>query len=132
MASYIVSSKELERQAAECFEGKTLNIALCDGTSLGQADTVAAWLDSELSGNGYQRYQQVLQGGAFFSGDYSYRYSDINAVFQCSGPSPITYTAAIVYFSGEEYLYGLILEAPAIVILPGLTKNYNLSIQVTA
>jgi hypothetical protein len=125
-----ISQKELKRQAGLCFEGKTLKVMLCavGSSGYGAESTVSNWQSVELSGNGYARYSTTIGTGSYDSGTGTYKLPDINAAFTASGVG-FTYDRVILYINGETYIHSVITEAPSIVLSPGQTQTYTLSLR---
>lgn len=125
-----ISQKELQRQAALVFEGETLKVMLCAvGVSGYTAEsTVANWQSVELSGNGYARYSTAIGTGSYDSGTGTYKLPDINAAFTASGVG-YTYDRVVLYIDGETYIHSILTEAPAVVLSPGQTQTYQLSLR---
>lgn len=129
-ATTSISQKELKRQAALVYEGETLKVMLCAVGSSGYTaeSTVANWQSVELSGNGYSRYSTTIGTGSYDTGTASYKLPDINAAFTASGVG-FTYDRVILYIDGETYIHSLITESPAIVLSPGQTQTYQISLR---
>lgn len=125
-----ISQKELKRQAALVYEGKTLKVMLCAVGSSGYTaeSTVANWQSVELSGNGYSRYSITISTGSYDTGTASYKLPNINAAFTASGVG-FTYDRVVLYIDGETYIHSLITESPAIILSPGQTQTYTLSLR---
>lgn len=125
-----ISQKELQRQAALCFEGKTLKVMLCSvGTSGYTAEsTVANWQSVEKSGNGYVRYSTMIATGSYDGTSGTYKLPDIDAAFTATGVG-YTYDRVILYIDGETYIHSMIVEDPNIVLSAGQTQTYRLSIR---
>lgn len=125
-----ISQKELKRQAGLVYENKTLKVMLCAVGSSGYTaeNTVANWQSVELSGNGYSRYSTTIGTGSYDTGTGTYKLPDINAVFTASGVG-FTYDRVILYIDGETYIHSMLTEAPAIVLSPGQTQTYQISLR---
>lgn len=125
-----ISQKELKRQAGLAYEGKTLKVMLCAVSNSGYTaeSTVANWQSAELSGNGYARYSATIGTGSYDTGTGTYKLPDINAVFTASGVG-FTYDRVVLYIDGETYIHSLITESPAIVLSPGQTQTYQISLR---
>lgn len=128
--STTISQKELKRQAALVYEGETLKVMLCAVASTGYdaESTVANWQSVELSGNGYSRYSTTIGVGSWDSGTGTYKLPDINAAFTASGVG-FTYDRVILYIDGETYIHSMLTESPGIVLSPGQTQTYQLSLR---
>jgi hypothetical protein len=129
-ATSTIAQKELKRQAGLCFEGETLKVMLCAVASTGYTaeSTVANWQSAELSGNGYSRGSEVIGTGSYDSGTGTYKMPDINVTYTASG-SGFTYDRVALYIDGETYLHSLIVEDPAIVLSPGQSQTYTISLR---
>lgn len=125
-----ISQKELKRQAGLVYEGKTLKVMLASVGSSGYTaeSTVANWQSVELSGNGYTRYSASIGVGSYDSGTGTYKIPDINASYTASGVG-FTYDRVILYIDGETYIHSMLTESPAIVLSPGQTQTYTLSLR---
>lgn len=125
-----ISQKELKRQAGLVYEGKTLKVMLCAVGSSGYTaeSTVANWQSVEMSGNGYSRGSYTISTGSYDSGTATYKLPDINASFTASGVG-FTYDRVILYIDGETYIHSMLTESPAIVLSPGQTQTYTLSLR---
>lgn len=125
-----ISQKELKRQAGLVYEGKTLKVMLCAAASSGYTaeGTVANWQSVELSGNGYTRFSATIATGSYDTGTATYKIPDINAVFTASGVG-FEFDRVILYIDGETYIHSMLTEAPSIVLSPGQTQTYTLSLR---
>lgn len=125
-----ISQKELKRQAAACFEGKTLYVMLCSVGATGYTaeSTVANWQSVEKSGNGYVRYSTAIGTGAYDATTGTYKLPDIDAAFTATGAG-YSYDRIVLYISGETYIHSLIAEDPNITLSAGQTQTYRLSIR---
>lgn len=125
-----ISQKELQRQAALALEGETLKVMLCavGNTGYTAESTVANWQSVEMSGNGYSRYSTAIGTGSYDSGTGTYKLPDINAAFSASGVG-YTYDRVVLYIDGETYIHSILTEAPAVVLSPGQTQTYQLSLR---
>lgn len=125
-----ISQKELQRQAALVYEGETLKVMLCAVGNSGYTaeSTVANWQSVEMSGNGYVRYSAAIGTGSYDSGTGTYKLPDINAAFTASGVG-YTYDRVVLYIDGSTYIHSILTEAPAIVLSPGQTQTYQLSLR---
>lgn len=125
------STKELARVANLAYEGETIKVALCNVGSTGYTaeNTVANWLTTELSGNGYVRYSLVLSTGAYDSTDARYEVPFFDATFTASG-SGFSYDRIVVYVEGSTYPHSVITESPNIALVPGQSKTYRILLSV--
>ena len=125
------STKELARVANLAYEGETIKVALCNVGSTGYTaeSTVANWLTTEISGNGYSRFSLLLPTGAYDSVDARYEVPFFDAVFTASG-SGFTYDRIVVYVDGATYPHSVITENPNIAIVAGQSKTYRILLSV--
>lgn len=125
-----ISQKELKRQGGLVYEGKTLKVMLCAVASSGYTaeSTVANWQSVEISGNGYSRFSTTIGTGSYDAGTGTYKIPDINAAFTASG-SGFTFDRVVLYIDGETYIHSLISESPNIVLSPGQTQTYSVSLR---
>jgi hypothetical protein len=128
--SSVISQKELKRQAGLAFEGETLKVMLCSVGSTGYTEesTVANWQSVEASGNGYARYSTTVGAGSYDTESGTYKLPDVNAAYTASGVG-FTYDRVVLYFDGETYVHSVISEAPAIILSPGQTQTYTISLR---
>ena len=124
-----LSQKELQRVAALAYEGKTLKVMLCEVATSGYTaqSTVANWQSVEKSGNGYVRYSEVIGTGSYSSTNGRYQLPDIDAEFTASGVG-YSYDTVVLYIDGATYPHSVLTEAPNIVLSPGQTQTYRLSL----
>jgi hypothetical protein len=130
MAQYTtVSAKELKRQAALVFEGKTLCVMLCrlGGSGYTVESTVANWQSVEISGNGYSRFTATISAGAYNSSTLRYELPSIDAAFKAQGGA-FSYDTVIIYISGESYIHSLTRESPNIVLADGQIQTYSITL----
>ena len=125
------STKELARVANLAYEGETFKVALCSVGSTGYTaeSTVANWLTTEISGNGYSRFSLLLPTGAYDSVDARYEVPFFDAVFTASG-SGFTYDRIVPYVDGATYPHSVITVSPNIVQLPAQAKVFRILLSV--
>lgn len=125
-----VSLKELKRQAALCFEGKTLKVMLCSlgGNSFTTESTVANWQSCEVSGNGYVRYSTTVGTSTYDSVTGTQKIPDIDAAFTATGAG-YSYDRIVLYIDGETYVHSVLEENPNITLAAGQVQTYRLSIR---
>lgn len=128
-ATTLISQKELKRQAALAFEGKTINVMLCQVgvTGYGAESLVSDWQTVEISGNGYSRYSEIVLEGSYNSGSGSYVLPVIDAVFTAS-VAGYDYDRVVIYFDGESYPHSIIIEDPNVLLVSGQTQTYRLTL----
>jgi hypothetical protein len=126
----VISSKELERQAALVYEGQTLKVMLCNAglTGFTQESTVAQWQTVELSGNGYTRYSDEIGAGSYQGSEGAYLLPIIDAEFTASGVG-YSYDRVILYIEGSTYPHSILIEDPNVVLLPGQVQTYRLALR---
>ena len=125
-----LSQKELKRAAAAAYEGKAIRVMLCNvGTSGNTAEsTVAAWQAVEVSGNGYTRFSATVGTGSYDGTAAAYVIPNVDAAFTASG-SGFTYDTIVAYFDGETYCHSITVESPNVVLSPGQTQTYRISLR---
>lgn len=125
----VISTKELQRQAALVFEGKTVNVMLCSvGTSgYTEESTVANWQSVELSGNGYARFSAVIQSGSYNTTQGAYIIPVINAAFTAT--TPYSYDRIVIYIQGETYTHSVVREDPNVILSAGQTQTYAITLR---
>lgn len=125
-----VAQRELKRVAAAAYEGKTIRVMLCNvGSSSATAEsTVAAWQAVEVSGNGYARFSGTVGTGSYNGTAAAYVMPDVDAAFTASGTG-FTYDTVVAYFDGETYVHSITVESPNVVLSPGQTQTYKISLR---
>ena len=126
----VISSKELERQAALVFEGETLKVMLCSVATTGftAESTVANWQTVEQSGDGYVRYSEVIGTGEYVPVVGAYVLPVIDAEFTASGGG-YSYDRIVAYIDGATYPHSVITEDPNIVLAPAQTQTYRITLR---
>jgi hypothetical protein len=124
-----ISTKELQRVAAAAYEGETLKVMLCQVALTGftAESTVTQWQTTEISGNGYVRYSEVIGSGEYSAPDGRYNLPVIDAEFTASGQGYM-YDRIVLYIDGATHIHSLIAEDPNIVLLPGQIQTYRLTL----
>ena len=125
----VISTKELQRQAALCFEGKTLKVMLCTVGSSGftAESTVAQWQTVEKSGNGYVRFSTTIGTGAYNTTAAAYLLPVINAAFTAT--TAYDFDRVVIYIDGQTNVHSVLTESPAVVLLTGQTQTYRITLQ---
>lgn len=125
-----ISQKELKRAAAAAYEGKAIRVMLCSVASTGYdaESTVTNWQSAELSGNGYARVSATIGTGSYDGTAAAYLLPDIDAVFSATG-SGFTFDRVVTYINGETYVHSIVAESPAVVLNPGQTVTYRISLR---
>lgn len=125
-----LSQKELKRVAAAAYEGKTIRVMLCNVGSSGNTaeSTVSAWQAVEVSGNGYARFSGTVGTGSYNGTAAAYVLPDVNAAFTASG-SGFSFDTVVAYFDGETYVHSITVESPNVVLSPGQTQTYKISLR---
>lgn len=128
-----ISQKELERQAALCLEGETLVVMLCSVGSTGYtANTLlSSWETVEVSGDAdYARVSEVIGTGAWNGTAGAYVIPSIDAQFSAAvGGSGYSYDRVVLFIDGATYPHSIISESPNIVLAPGQSQTYRLTLQ---
>jgi hypothetical protein len=121
-----VSIRELKRQMVEAFEGKTVNVMLCNvgATGYDEESTVANWQSAEVSGNGYTRFSDTLGTSSYNGTTGRHELPAVVAEFGSTGT--INYDRVIIYFTGETYIHSMIVENPNVIIASGQTQSYEI------
>lgn len=124
-----ISQKELKRQAAACFESKSIRVMLCSVSTSGYTaeSTVANWQSVEVSGNGYSRYSATIGTSTYNGTTARQELPVINAAFTASGGS-ISYDRVVIYINGETYVHSVVTENPNIVLADGQTQTYAITL----
>jgi hypothetical protein len=123
-----ISTKELKRQAGLVFEGKTLNVMLCQLTDEGldQESTVASWEAIEVSTGGYVRDSAVIPVGAYNVTSGSYRIPDIEVSFTAT--ATYSYNVVVLFIDTEQYPHSILIENPNVTLSAGQTQSYSISL----
>lgn len=124
-----VSKKELERIAGLAYEGRVLQVMLCEAGITGYTaeSSVADWQSAELSGNGYIRYSTSIPSGSYDAVDTRYEIPPILASFTATG-SGYSFDRIIIYIDGETYIHSMIAESTNATILAGQTQTYSIQL----
>lgn len=124
----VISTKELKRQAALAFEGRTLKVMLCEltGEFFTAESLVSEWQTVEKSGNGYVRFSEVLGTGSYSTTLGAYTIPTIVAEFTAT--APYTYNTVVLYFNGETYVHSIVTENPNITLSTDQTQSYVINI----
>lgn len=119
-----VSTKELKRQAALAFEGKTAKVMLCNMTSTEYTaeSTVTDWETIEVVGNGYVRFSAVIGTGSYSSTLNCYALPELAASFTAT--APYSYNRLVIFLNGELYPHSVLAEDPNILISAGQIQTY--------
>lgn len=129
-----ISQKELKRQAVAALEGRAYEVFLAfnGATGLTAESTYALWQDEEITGDAsYAPVTGTLAAGAWDAGDARYELPSITATFSAaSAGAGYTYDTVCVRIGTETYLYGVIVESPAVQLAPGQSKTYTLQFAV--
>jgi hypothetical protein len=125
-----ISTKELARQAAACFEGETVKVMLCSvGTTGFTAEsTVAQWETAEQSGNGYVRFSEVIGTGSYDTTEAAYLLPVVDAEFTCETLA-YAYDRVVIFIDGATYPHSVLAETPAVVLSPGQKQTYRITFQ---
>lgn len=128
--STIMSTKELQRQAALCFEGKTIKVMLASVGATGYTaeSTIADWESVEVVGVGYVRFSDTIGTGSYSNSVAAYVIPDIDAAFTAGGAG-WAYDRIVIYIDGETYPHSIIAENPSIFLQNGQTQTYRISLR---
>ena len=125
-----ISTKELQRQAAEAFEGQTYTVFLAVNSGTLTAETAAAtWLGVKVSGGGYADVTGTIGTGAYASGNARYELPAINATFTATGVG-FTYDTVCIRIGTATYLHSLLVETPSVTMAAGQSKTYTITFAV--
>lgn len=126
--SATLSPKELQRIAAQCYEGETLKVMLCSVGLTGYDfnSTVANWQSVEVVAGGYARFSATIGTGSYDISTQKYVLPLIDAVFNCS--APYTFDRIVLYIDGETYVHSVLTESPNIALQAGQTTTYRLNL----
>jgi hypothetical protein len=124
-----ISTKELQRIAALAYEGETLKVMLCSVglTGFNAESTVAQWQTTETSGNGYVRYSELIGTGEYSAVDGRYNLPTVDAEFTASGVG-YTFDRIVLYIDGATHPHSIIEEDPNVILLPGQSTTYRLTL----
>lgn len=124
-----ISTKELKRQAALVYEGKTLKVMLCSvgATGFDAESTVTQWQSCEKSGNGYSRFTAVLGTSSYDATVGAQLLPSVDAVFTAT--SAYDYDTVVLYINGETNIHSIIRESPNIALASGQTQTYRLTLR---
>jgi hypothetical protein len=128
--TFSISPKELERQSALSFEGRTLYVMLCNVAETGydKNSTVADWQSTEVTGNGYIRWSGILEIGSYNLSNSSYDIPSVFAEFSASSAG-YSYDTVIAYLDGETYIHSLFVESPNIPLIAGQNQTYKIQLR---
>ena len=125
-----ISTKELQRQAAEAFEGQTYTVFLAVNSGTLTAETAAAtWIAAKVSGGGYADVTGTIGTGAYASGNARYELPAINATFTATGVG-FTYDTVCIRIGTATYLHSLLVETPSVTMAAGQSKTYTITLAV--
>lgn len=124
-----ISTKELQRVAVVAYEGETLKVMLCQVALTGftAESTVAQWITTEISGNGYVRYSELIAPGAYNAIGGRYDLPIVDAEFTASAAG-YSYDRIVLFIDGATYPHSIITEDPNVVLLSGQTQTYRLTL----
>jgi hypothetical protein len=123
-----ISTKELERQAALCFEGYTYKVFLVQNVNSYTAeDTAALWEADELTSTGYAAVTGTLATGSYEANNARYEIPQIQATFT-AGTGGMSYSSICLKLGTETYLHSVITETPTITLLEGQSKTYTIQL----
>jgi hypothetical protein len=142
-----LSTYELARVAAACYEGKRVRVSLANVGSTGftAESTVTDWDSVKVSGSGYADFTDVVEAGAYDATDTRYEMGGtggantyVYATFTPSGGS-ITYDTVYVVLATDDGLGGwteetrvhsILVESPAVTLAPSVPVTYRIQLFV--
>lgn len=129
MATTTISQKELQRLAAEAYEGKSYRVSLGYNNTSGltSESTTAAWDAVKLSGNGYADVTGTIATGSYDATDQRYEMPQISAEFAASGGS-LTYDTLYVVIDSNTYVHSITVESPAVTLADGSGVLYRIQL----
>ena len=123
-----ISPKELQRQAATCFEGKTYKVFLATNSgTLTPSSTAAAWEAVEASGGGYAPATGTIATGSYNTAASLYELPTLTCTFTATGGG-FSYDTLCLKIGTELYLHSTTIESPSIVMAAGQTKSYTITL----
>lgn len=141
-----ISSRELQRIAAACYEGKRIRVSLANESGSGYTveDPTTSWNSIKVSGNGYADFTAVVGTGAFDEADSRYEMGEdngantyIDAEFTATGAGysfnrifVVVGTIEDEVVTEEAYLHSLLVESPNITLSAGATVTYRIQLAV--
>jgi hypothetical protein len=144
-----LSTYELARIGATCYEGKRVRVSLANVGSTGftAESTVTDWDSVKVSGSGYVDFTDVVEAGAFDATDSRYEMGGtsgantyVYAVFTPSGGS-ITYDRVYVVigtdngsggWTEQPRVHSLLVESPAVTLAPDVPVTYRIQLFVAS
>ena len=142
-----LSTYELARVAAACYEGKRVRVSLANVGSTGftAESTVTDWDSVKVSGSGYVDFTDVVESGGFDATDSRYEMGGsggtntyLYAVFTPSGGS-LTYDTVYVVigtddgaggWTEEQRVHSILVESPAVTLAPDVPITYRIQLFV--
>jgi hypothetical protein len=122
-----ITPKELERQAALCLQGRAYSVALClNSGSLTIASTRAAWLATEIVGNGYARHTGTLGTGAWNGTTLRYELPQVTPSFTATGAGYV-FDTVVVLIGTEDYPLG-VLAVGSTALQAGQVRTFPLTL----
>lgn len=121
-----ITPKELERQAAACFEGKPYSVFLVSDPTetLGNTNTVLEWEALELAeADGYARATGTIGTGSYNTSLGFYQLPAINAQFTGAGAGH-THDAVVITVDGADYPHSILRLSEPLVLQAGQSKSY--------
>lgn len=141
-----ISTRELQRIAATCYEGKQIRVSLANDTSAGYTveDPTINWDSIKVSGNGYSDFTAVVGTGEFDPSDSRYEMgvdsgsnTYIDAEFSATGAGYVFNRVYVVVgtlegetVTEEGYLHSLLTEAPSVTLSAGSVVTYRIQLAV--
>lgn len=123
-----ISTKELQRQAVEAFEGKAYTVFLANNTgSLTAESTASAWLSAEVASAGYSAVTGTIGTGSYSTGNARYELPVIEAAFT-AGVGGLSFDTVCIRIGSETYLHSILVESSGVALAEGQTKTYLLTL----
>jgi hypothetical protein len=142
-----LSTYELARVAAACYEGKRVRVSLANvgATGFTAESAVASWDSVKVSGSGYADFTDVVETGAYDATDTRYEMGGtagantyVTATFTPTGGS-LTYDTIYVVIGTSDGLGGwteqtrvhsILVESPAVTLAPDVPVTYRIQLFV--
>lgn len=121
-----ISTKELQRIAQLAYEGKTLNVMLCNSAATTVDRSVSTWQSEEVTATGYARFSQAIGTGTYNATTGRYELPVINASF--TAVNPYSYNRVVLYIAGATWPHSVLQENPAASVAPSQTVTYRLTL----
>lgn len=124
-----ISQQELKRKADLAYDNKAYKVFLADNDAAYTSETTAAnWLTKELAtANGYAAVTGTITTGTGAYNGTTGRYEFPAVVATFTGASAgFSYNTVVMRIGSETYVVGILEESPAITLLAGQSKTYQI------